>query len=137
RRGHGLLPGPFPSGDRGPARAASRHDQDAHPSGHAQIARQAQEPRGRTMTSENGPRAEPDPACRWQESLALHALWSLGATEVPGLIEHLATGCAVCVAEHARLQETLAIMDVCQAQDAASAPTPSASLRARLMQAVA
>jgi|SRR5690349_370035 len=84
------------------------------------------------MTSEH----DAQPACRWQESLALHALGSLPATEVPGLIEHLASGCPVCAAERAQLEESLAIMDVCEAQDAASAPTPSATLRARLMHAV-
>jgi anti-sigma factor ChrR (cupin superfamily) len=96
------------------------------------------------MTSDHGSRTgnqggAPDdmPACRWQESLALHALGSLSTTEIPGLIEHLATGCPACNVERARLEETLAIMDVCEAQDAATVPTPSASLRARLMQSVA
>jgi len=99
------------------------------------------------MTSENESRAghgdgaagdrDSRPACRWQESLAVYALGSLAQTEVPGLIEHLATGCPFCAAEQARLGETLSIMDVCQAQDAASAPTPSASIRARLLETVA
>jgi len=91
------------------------------------------------MTFENSSRAGADdaqPECRWQESLALHALGSLPSTEVPGLIEHLASGCPICAAERSRLEDTLAVMDVCEAQDAVAAPTPSAGLRARLMQAV-
>ena len=93
------------------------------------------------MTSDNSEGAAEDrdaiSFCRWQESLALHALGSLSGAEVPGLIEHLASGCATCVSEHTRLEETLAIMDVCEAQDAATVPTPSASLRAKLLQTVA
>jgi anti-sigma factor ChrR (cupin superfamily) len=98
------------------------------------------------MNSNNGSRSDfgagaPEdrnalPACRWQESLALHALGSLAPTEIPGLIEHLASGCQSCVAERARLEETLAIMDVCEAQDVAALPTPRAGLRARLLQEI-
>ncbi len=76
------------------------------------------------------------PVCRWQESLALHVLGSLSANEVPGLKEHLASGCTICVAEHVALTETITIMDVCQAQDSASPPAPNAALRARLLSGV-
>lgn len=50
-------------------------------------------------------------ACPWLESLAAHALGALALHEVPGVLAHLAGGCAVCRAEHARLLETLATMD--------------------------
>ena len=83
-------------------------------------------------------REEP-PACRWQESLALHALGSLSPLEVPGLIEHLATGCPACGEERARLEETLAIMDVCEAQDNAATPNLAgvrADVRAQLLREV-
>ena len=99
------------------------------------------------MTSENGSRAGMDGGtpqdrgaeltCRWQESLALHALGSLSATEVPGLVEHLSTGCTVCANEQAHLEVTLALMDVCQAQDAKTLPTPGAGVRAKLLEVVA
>ena len=67
------------------------------------------------MTSHNGAsyphdedasgNREVEPICHWQENLALHALGSLSTAEVPGLIEHLASGCPVCVAEHSRVIE--------------------------------
>ncbi len=88
--------------------------------------------------SQDGDPSERDaqPLCRWQESLALHVLGCLPLTDVPGLKEHLASGCPICVAEHADLAATTAIMDVCQAQDGVAAPTPRPELRARLLREV-
>ena len=66
-------------------------------------------------------------ACPWLESLAAHALGALALHEVPGVLAHLAGGCAVCRAEHARLLETLATMDTLSV-DGPSADTLGAGM---------
>lgn len=70
--------------------------------------------------------------CRWQDSIASHALGGLPPLEVPGLIEHLDDGCPTCADEQARVQEALAAMDNAWLAAREPLPMPDAALRVEL-----
>ena len=77
-----------------------------------------------------------DSNCRWAESLALEALGALGGEDSQRLALHLASGCAVCSEEHARVVETVAAMDALEIAERAGLPTPAAQVRAKLLRAI-
>lgn len=72
------------------------------------------------------------PRCRWQDSIASHALGGLPPLEVPGLIEHLHDGCPTCADEQARVREAVAAMDAAWLSAREPLPMPDPALRAEL-----
>jgi anti-sigma factor ChrR (cupin superfamily) len=90
------------------------------------------------MTAHNGMHSadadgEGAAACRWQDSLALHALGALAPLEAKDLTLHLAGPCGTCRDEWARLEASLATLDALELEDAADLPAPGPDVRARLM----